>query len=113
MMMSLSRPPQLRGAAAKAALALLDKKLSPAEQAVETATAELEAALIAGRDTGDIRARLRAALAARSRINDEREAHYQQAERRRQQKISAAAEALAAASNASVTALLNNYQFQL
>lgn len=112
-MTNLTKPAPLRGAAAKSAIALLDKQLSPAEQAVETATAELEQALIAGKDTADIRARLRLALNERARINDEREARYQQAERRKQQKIADAASALAAASNASVQHLLAGYEFQL
>ena len=104
---------RLQGAAARAAIAALDRNIGPAEQEVEQRTAELEAALISGRDTSEARQALSIAIKNRARIQDEREARWQQAEARKAAKITSAAQALCAAANASTSALLAGYAFEL
>lgn len=104
---------RLQGAALKAAVVASERQLGPAEIEVEQRTAELEAALIAGENTSDSRSALNRAVKNRARIQDEREARWQQAEARKAAKITSAAEALCAAANSSTSALLGQYQFAL
>lgn len=104
---------RLQGAAARAAMNALDKNLGPAELEVERLAAELEQALIAGKETSDIRARLAVALKERDRLGDERAARREQAETRKTEKIVAAAQALIAAGNAATNSLLEQYAFAI
>ena len=104
---------RLQGAALKAAVAALDRNLGPAEQEVERLAGDLEALLIAGKDTADIRAALALAIKNRARIQDEHDIRLAQVEQRRAERIVAAAQALVAAANNSTSALLQQFEFAL
>lgn len=104
---------RLQGAALKAAIVASEKQLGPAEIEVDRLAGELEALLIAGKDTSDIRAALALAIKNRARIQDEHDIRLAQVEQRRAERIVAAAQALVAAANNSTSALLQQFEFAL
>jgi hypothetical protein len=104
---------RLQGAALKAAIVASEKQLGPAEIEVERIAGELEALLIAGKDTSDIRAALNRAIKTRDRLGDEHAVRLAQVEQRRAERIVAAAQALVAAANNSTSALLQQFEFAL
>lgn len=111
----MTTPPvkRLQGAALKAAIVASERQLRPAEIEVERLAGELEQALIAGRDTADIRSALNRAIKTRDRYTDEHAVRLAQVEQRKMEKIVAAAQALVAAANSNTSVLLGQYQFAL